>query len=61
MEDARLHGGYLQAWGEPGHGSSFRLTLPWHVGGPVGDPPLPLEPPADETDPATTPEGVARA
>src|SRR5207302_3646972 len=24
MEDARLHGGYLQAWGEPGRGSLFR-------------------------------------
>lgn len=27
-EDARLHGGWLQAWGEPGQGSHFRLTLP---------------------------------
>lgn len=27
-EDARLHGGTLDAWGEPGHGSCFRLTLP---------------------------------
>ena len=28
LEDARLHGGWLQAWGEPGRGSVFRLTLP---------------------------------
>jgi two-component system sensor histidine kinase MtrB len=27
-EDARLHGGWLDAWGEPGEGSCFRLTLP---------------------------------
>ena len=28
LEDARLHGGWLQAWGEKGRGSVFRLTLP---------------------------------
>ncbi|WP_407690578.1 MtrAB system histidine kinase MtrB [Saccharopolyspora rhizosphaerae] len=28
LEDARLHGGNLDAWGEPGEGSCFRLTLP---------------------------------
>ncbi len=28
LEDARLHGGWLQAWGEPARGSQFRLTLP---------------------------------
>ena len=28
LEDARLHDGWLQAWGEPGEGSCFRLTLP---------------------------------
>ncbi|MFD2355539.1 ATP-binding protein [Nonomuraea ferruginea] len=27
-EDAGLHGGWLQAWGQPGEGSQFRLTLP---------------------------------
>src|SRR5204863_9840499 len=27
-EDARLHGGWLEAWGERGCGSVFRLTLP---------------------------------
>src|SRR5262249_629720 len=33
LEDARLHGGWLEAWGERGHGSVFRLTLPRTVGG----------------------------
>ena len=28
QEDAHLHGGWLEAWGEPGRGSVFRLTLP---------------------------------
>ncbi len=28
LEDARLHNGWLQAWGAPGEGSCFRLTLP---------------------------------
>lgn len=28
LEDARLHGGWLEAWGQPGKGASFRLTLP---------------------------------
>ena len=28
LEDARLHGGWLEAWGEPGRGPQFRLTLP---------------------------------
>jgi two-component system sensor histidine kinase MtrB len=44
LEDARLHGGWLQAWGEPGRGSVFRLTLPWRAGEAVTASPLPLEP-----------------
>ncbi len=28
LEDARLHGGWLEAWGAPGEGAQFRLTLP---------------------------------
>lgn len=28
LEDARLHGGWLEAWGRPGQGACFRLTLP---------------------------------
>jgi two-component system sensor histidine kinase MtrB len=44
LEDARLHNGWLQAWGERGKGSVFRLTLPRAVGGTVTSSPLPLEP-----------------
>jgi two-component system sensor histidine kinase MtrB len=44
LEDARLHGGWLQAWGEPGKGSSFRLTLPRQPGGELTASPLPLGP-----------------
>ena len=33
LEDAHLHGGWLQAWGRPGEGAQFRLTLPRRVGG----------------------------
>jgi len=46
IEDARLHGGWLQAWGEPGHGSSFRLTLPRRAGTELRQSPIPLQPPA---------------
>ncbi len=45
LEDARIHGGLLQAWGQPGMGSCFRLTLPRVAGQPCGEPPLPLVPP----------------
>jgi two-component system sensor histidine kinase MtrB len=44
VEDARLHGGWLQAWGEPGGGSQFRLTLPRTVDEPLRGSPIPLEP-----------------
>jgi len=43
-EDARLHGGWLHAWGEPGVGSCFRLTLPRQTGVPIESSPLPLRP-----------------
>ena len=32
LEDTHLHGGWLQAWGRPGEGAQFRLTLPRHAG-----------------------------
>jgi two-component system sensor histidine kinase MtrB len=44
LEDAHLHGGWLQAWGEPGRGAQFRLTLPRRAGDPIGASPLPLVP-----------------
>ncbi len=50
LEDARLHGGWLHAWGRPGHGAQFRLTLPVHSGDTVVSSPLPIEP-ADATRP----------
>jgi two-component system, OmpR family, sensor histidine kinase MtrB len=48
LEDARLHGGWLQAWGERGKGSVFRLTLPRAAGQELAGSPLPLEP--DDTE-----------
>jgi two-component system sensor histidine kinase MtrB len=47
-EDARLHGGLLEAWGAPGYGASFRLTLPRRQGEPFEESPLPLVPPDGE-------------
>ena len=44
LEDARLHDGWLQAWGERGHGAVFRLTLPRHAGHTLMSSPLPLIP-----------------
>ena len=44
LEDARLHGGWLQAWGEPGDGSNFRLSLPRAAGAELRHSPLPLIP-----------------
>jgi two-component system sensor histidine kinase MtrB len=47
-EDATLHGGWLQAWGQPGEGSQFRLTLPRTAGADLKGSPLPLVPPEIE-------------
>jgi two-component system sensor histidine kinase MtrB len=44
LEDAHLHGGWLQVWGAPGHGASFRLTLPRQAGVVLTTSPLPLVP-----------------
>ncbi|AZI57480.1 HAMP domain-containing protein [Nakamurella antarctica] len=44
MEDAKLHGGWLQAYGRPGVGSRFRLTLPRVSGTLLTESPLPLAP-----------------
>ena len=49
LEDARLHGGWLEAWGEPGNGACFRLTLPLDRKAGFEESPLPL-PPVDEAD-----------
>ncbi len=50
LEDARLHGGWLEAWGEPGLGACFRLTLPLDRSIPITESPLPLEPSDVRTD-----------
>lgn len=44
LEDARLHHGWLQAWGEPGGGSQFRLTVPRTTRIELLRSPIPLEP-----------------
>jgi two-component system sensor histidine kinase MtrB len=52
LEDAHLHGGWLQAWGERGRGSVFRLTVPRFAGQPIAGSPLALGP--DEADMLTS-------
>ncbi|MGQ0632024.1 MAG: MtrAB system histidine kinase MtrB [Sporichthyaceae bacterium] len=52
LEDARLHGGWLQAWGEPGGGTAFRLTLPRIGGAALAGSPIELVP----TDRRRTPQ-----
>lgn len=67
IEDAHLHGGWLEAWGRPDHGACFRLTLPRRAGITLTSSPLPLVPddadgpapePAErpELDPAALPD-----
>ncbi|RZQ63613.1 MtrAB system histidine kinase MtrB [Amycolatopsis suaedae] len=51
-EDARLHGGTLEAWGEPERGACFRLTLPRRHGHSVEHSPLDLPPDRPATPPA---------
>jgi two-component system sensor histidine kinase MtrB len=54
IEDARLHQGRLEAWGEPGKGACFRLTLPLVRGHKVTTSPLPLKPPGKDRAPRTS-------
>jgi two-component system sensor histidine kinase MtrB len=57
-EDARLHGGWLHAWGEPGVGSCFRLTLPRHTGVPIESSPLSLRPQEERSTPSPASESA---
>jgi two-component system sensor histidine kinase MtrB len=50
LEDARLHGGWLQAWGSPGDGARFRLTVPREQGFVLTASPLPLRPVGEDDD-----------
>nr|WP_283241591.1 MtrAB system histidine kinase MtrB [Mobiluncus curtisii] len=61
LEDARLSGGTLQAWGKTGYGSSFLLTLPRRHDMELGPSPLDItdyvEPTLDSyVPPQSTPE-----
>jgi len=44
LEDARLHGGRLTAWGRPAEGAQFVLTLPRRAGDQVTESPWPKRP-----------------
>ncbi|MDP9116532.1 MAG: MtrAB system histidine kinase MtrB [Actinomycetota bacterium] len=57
MEDARLHDGWLQAWGERGRGAQFRLTLPRKAGHTLMSSPLPLDP--DDAEDEQSARGAA--
>ncbi|GGC66387.1 HAMP domain-containing histidine kinase [Hoyosella rhizosphaerae] len=50
VEDARLHNGRLEAWGERGYGSVFRLALPLQRGRRVTTTPIPLKPDPQDMD-----------
>ncbi|KQU06278.1 histidine kinase [Rhodococcus sp. Leaf7] len=63
LEDARLHDGKLEAWGEPGRGAYFRFTIPRVRGRKVVSSPLPLRPTTKryaqgQPIPAARPTGV---
>jgi two-component system, OmpR family, sensor histidine kinase MtrB len=61
LEDARIHGGWLEAWGEPGRGSVFRLTLPRTAGAEIAGSPLPLAPDQAEVSAVRLAEGQGPA
>ncbi len=42
LEDVRLHGGWLEARGEPGQGATFRITLPIRAGDALRSSPVPM-------------------
>ncbi|MFI5608762.1 MtrAB system histidine kinase MtrB [Amycolatopsis sp. NPDC051903] len=58
QEDARLHGGVLDAWGELGHGACFRLVLPRRQNVPIEENPLLLPPPDAAPEITLSPSSV---
>ncbi|HEX7352838.1 MtrAB system histidine kinase MtrB [Brachybacterium sp.] len=64
VEDAHLHEGWLQAWGQEGQGAVFRLTVPRRPGTVLSRSPLHLERSFDRTQAdeavSTTPTGEIR-
>ncbi len=52
MEDVLLHAGWLQAWGEPGRGAHFRLTVSRRAMEPLDHSPIALVP--DDSRPQMT-------
>jgi two-component system sensor histidine kinase MtrB len=58
VEDAKLHGGWLEAWGAAGQGAQFRLTVPLRAGKRLVSSPLRLVPtdfrPPREAEPEPT-------
>ena len=57
-DDAQLHKGWLEAWGEPGVGSCFRLTLPRRTGVPIERSPLPLTPAEEHNGSSPLPDAA---
>lgn len=53
LEDVHLHQGWLNAWGRPGMGAQFRVTLPRDQSSPLLASPLPMVP-ADTGGPRTS-------
>jgi two-component system, OmpR family, sensor histidine kinase MtrB len=61
IEDAHLHGGWLEVWGRPARGACFRLTVPRRAGITLTSSPLPLVPdPAVPQRPAPQPPSRPR-
>lgn len=59
LGDARLHGGELAVWSEPGRGSHFVLTLPRLPGETVTSSPIPVEA-GDDQSPAMDALGLTQ-